>query len=248
MVKSNLDRRIGNSLQIVAHRGFSGLYPENTLLAIKKALELDVDFIEVDVRETKDKELVIMHDEKIDRTTDGKGFVKEIAFSELRKYDAGRWKGFPGEKVPHLKEVLETLDKKTGLLIEIKECDIENLLKCIEKFQTGQHLFIGSFSLDYVKKVRSLFSELPTTYITSNVPDNLKELIATGIRKLDIHYKSLDSKVVKKLVASGFLVNTWTPDEEKDLISCIDMGVQFITTNRPDTLKKIIKMESKNDA
>ena len=83
-----------NNIYVAAHRGFKDKYPENTLLAFKKALDLEVDQIETDVRITKDKVLVLIHDEKLDRTTNGKGKVSEYTFEELRKLDAGN-----GEKI-----------------------------------------------------------------------------------------------------------------------------------------------------
>ncbi len=241
MVNSSMDPCIRNCIQIVAHRGFSGIYPENTLLSIKKAMELGVDFIEVDVRQTKDGELVILHDEKIDRTTDGNGYVNEITYSQLKKFDAGAWKGFHGEKIPHLMEVFDIIGGRCGLLIEIKQCDIEKLCRCISKNCSDLKMFIGSFNIDYIEQVRSILPALPATLISFSVPDHLNRLIEKGIRKLDIHYRSLNSEIVRSLVGKGFLVNCWTVDEENEMITCINMGVQFITTNRPDILKSLVE-------
>lgn len=241
MAEPYLDRKMIASMQIVAHRGFSGLFPENTLLSIKKALELGVNFIEIDIRQTRDRELIVMHDEKVDRTTDGTGFVKEMSFREIRKYDAGRWKGFPGEKVPHISEIFEIMDGNTGLLIEIKECEIDKLVRFIEKKGIRIPVYFGSFNIEYVRKLRVMMPEIATALITTNIPENLLELMAIGVRKLDIYFKSLNTDKVSNLIASGFLVNVWTPDKRRDLIFCTKMGVQFITTNRPDRLKKIVR-------
>ncbi|HOL35736.1 MAG TPA: glycerophosphodiester phosphodiesterase family protein [bacterium] len=229
----------GGSLQIVAHRGFSGVYPENSLIAFKKATELKVDFFEIDVHQTRDGEPVVIHDEKIDRTTDGKGFVKDMTYKEIRKYDVGKWKGFPGEKIPHIEEVLEIANDKAGILIEIKKCDVEKLGEFLNKSKVKK-LFIGSFNLDYVKQARNILPEIPTSFICKHVPSNLPELVCCGIRKLDIQFNSLNAEIVKILIASGFSVNSWTPDSEEDLLSSIHMGVQFITTNRPDILKNLL--------
>ncbi len=241
MGKSCLDRKLSKyPVQIVAHRGFSGLYPENTLLSFQKAKELGVDFVELDIRQTKDGELVVLHDERIDRTTDGKGSVREMTFKEIRRYDAGKGKGFPGEKIPHLEEVFPLLDSGPGLLIEIKECDTEKLACLLEKNKMTEKIFIGSFHLEYVKQIRKFLPEVPTSLISGSVPENLHCLITWGIRKLDLEFHSLKADTAKKLVASGFLVNAWTPDSRKDLSCTISWQVQFITTNRPDILKKIL--------
>lgn len=93
-------------MDTVAHRGASGYAPENTIAAFDKALEMKVDYIEIDVQRSKDGELVVMHDNKVDRTTDGTGYIKDLTFEQLRSLDAGSWKGeqFTGEKSRHLEK------------------------------------------------------------------------------------------------------------------------------------------------
>lgn len=226
---------------IVAHRGFSGVYPENTLLAFQKAVELGVDFVELDVHQTNDKEIVVCHDYTIDRTTDGKGYIKEMTYEEIKKYDAGKWKGYPGEKIPLLKEVFEKFGNKIKILIEIKECDVSTLIKLIKEYRMEKRVIVGSFNLEYIKEVRNLLPIISTALISYEVPENIDQLIKYGIRKLDIHFHNLNKEIVKELVSYGFVVNTWTPDTEEELKKAIDYGVQFITTDRPDMLKEIIK-------
>jgi len=225
----------------VAHRGFSGVYPENTLLAFQKAVELGVDFVELDIHQTIDKEIVVCHDHTIDRTTDGKGYIKEMTYEEIKKYDAGKWKGYPGEKIPLLKEVFEKFGEKIKILIEIKECDVSALIKLIKEYRMEKRVIVGSFNLEYIKEVRNLLPIISTALISYEVPENIDQLIKYGIRKLDIHFHNLNKEIVKELVSYGFVVNTWTPDTEEELKKVIDYGVQFITTDRPDILKEIIK-------
>jgi glycerophosphoryl diester phosphodiesterase len=99
---------------LIAHRGFSGRYPENTLRAFREAMKLPVDGIELDIRRTRDGVLVVIHDETVDRTTFGSGRVSELTWDELRQLDAGAWKGeeFAGERIPRLDEVLELVNKR----------------------------------------------------------------------------------------------------------------------------------------
>jgi len=110
----------------IGHRGACGLAPENTLASFRKALEIGVDGVEFDAHATKDGELVLMHDDKVDRTTEGTGFIRDLTFEEIRKLDAGmKFKEkFRGERVPAMKEALQLLAGKT-IFIEIKQEGIE---------------------------------------------------------------------------------------------------------------------------
>ena len=98
--------------KVLGHRGCAGLEPENTILAFKRAIDLGVDLIEFDVRMTKDKKLIVIHDEKLDRTTNGIGFVKDFNFAEIRKFDAGK-----GEKIPSLEETINFLKNKKPIIV-----------------------------------------------------------------------------------------------------------------------------------
>src|SRR6056297_2287931 len=99
----------------IGHRGAMGYEPENTLRSFKKAIELNVDMVELDVYVCSSGELVVIHDDKVDKTTNGKGYVSEKSFDELRKLDAGM-----GEKIPTLQEVLDLIDKRAKVNIELK--------------------------------------------------------------------------------------------------------------------------------
>ncbi|MCM8818322.1 MAG: glycerophosphodiester phosphodiesterase [Candidatus Omnitrophica bacterium] len=229
---------------VVGHRGFSGKYPENTILSFKKAVELGVDFIELDVWETKDGKIIVIHDDRLDRTTNGTGLIKDMTYKEIKKYDAGVKFGFPGERVPLLDDVFEEIGDKVKILIEIKGCDINKLIKLIKKYKMEEKVIVGSFNFEYLKKIRKKIPEIPSALISGFVPyDYLKECIKLGIRKLDIEFHHLDKEIVKNLISMGFLVNTWTPNSEEDLRKVISYGVQFITTDRPDLLIKIKKEE-----
>ena len=103
---------------ILGHRGVAADYPENTMISFRKAIELNMDGIELDVQLSKDGEMVIIHDETLDRTTNGKGYVKDYSFEELRKLDAGSFKGdkFKGEIIPTLDEVFEFFKGKNKII------------------------------------------------------------------------------------------------------------------------------------
>ncbi|KHF27939.1 glycerophosphodiester phosphodiesterase [Anoxybacillus sp. EFIL] len=146
-------------MYIYAHRGFSGEYPENTMTAFQRAYELGVDGIELDVQMTKDGELVVIHDERIDRTTDGVGYVKDFSYRQLRLFDAGGWfhTRFVGERIPTLVEVFDWLsDQKRPIIlnIELKNGIIrydnmeEKLLTLLYSYHSWSHRVVcSSFSV-----------------------------------------------------------------------------------------------------
>lgn len=232
---------MGNVI-VVGHRGFAGQYPENTILSFKKAIEIGVDFIEIDVRESKDGKLVVIHDESINRTTDGKGVVREMTYKEIEKYDAGIKSGYPGEKIPLLSEVFEETGDKVKILIEVKECEIEKLIELIERYKMEERVFVGSFNIEYLKEIRQKLPVVSTALISENIPYRyLTECIELGIRKIDVAFPHLNKGNVKELAGAGFLVNAWTPNKKQDLEKVVSYGVHFITTDRPDVCLSIIK-------
>jgi len=203
-------------------------------------MEIGADMIELDVRETKDGEIVVIHDEKVDRTTNGTGYVEEMFLDMIKKLNAGKW-NFKSVKVPTLEETLEILDKKTKLLIEIKQADVKKILDIIRKKKAEEKVIIGSFHLKYLIETRKLSPSLPTALITSKIPDNIPELLQLGIRMINVEYHTLTDEIFKTFTGKGFLVNTWTVNERKDMEKLVSMGVPFITTNYPNILKELLK-------
>ncbi|MCG3084207.1 glycerophosphodiester phosphodiesterase [Anoxybacillus sp. LAT_35] len=155
-------------MYIYAHRGFSGEYPENTMISFQRAYELGVDGIELDIQMTKDGELVVIHDECIERTTDGIGYVKDFSFRQLRQLDAGSWfhPRFAGERIPALAEVLDWLsDQERAIIlnIELKNGIInydrmeEKLLTLLHSYRSWRHHIVcSSFSIGSLYRIHQL--------------------------------------------------------------------------------------------
>jgi len=122
---------------VIAHRGANRQAPENTLAAFHLALDLGADLLELDVRQTRDGELVVIHDEYVNRTTDGAGAVKDLDYAQLRRLDAGAWKGaqFAGQRVPSLRDVLELTAGSAGVVVELKGYDLEQADRAVELIQ-----------------------------------------------------------------------------------------------------------------
>lgn len=157
------------TFKLAAHRGFSQFYPENTMLAMREALKLDIDMVETDLHMTSDGEIVLMHDHTVDRTTNGTGLVREMTLAQIQALDAGAWKGeqFQGERVPTFREFLELMKDypKIEMNIELKDyphmsgdfalesCD--KSLAMLEEYGMVDRIVINSWSgelLQYISE------------------------------------------------------------------------------------------------
>lgn len=162
---------------IIGHRGAASLAPENTLASFKKAWEKGAEMVELDVHRTKDGHLVVIHDDKVDRTTDGKGLVKNLTLKEIKALDAGSWFSyeFKGEKVPTLEEVMDWSCGKIYLDIEVKnstqypgiEKDIAGL---IEKKKMEKDVIVTSFDPGCIKKLEKLNDEISSGALLAPAP------------------------------------------------------------------------------
>lgn len=215
-------------MQIIAHRGASFYEPENTLRAIKRAIEMKADFVEVDVRISKDKELVIMHDADISRTTNGNGLVKDKTLRKLKKFDAGL-----GEKIPTLEEVIGLVKNKVGLVIEIKEPGTEE--EIVEKIQQNnlENVILTSFYHESVKKASKLNSNLNTGIIFVGQPVNVDKLASdANARIIFPSYRYMNNEMVKQAKEHGITVYPWAIDDIEIFEKFTEMGVDGIVTNK----------------
>jgi len=238
---------------VIAHRGFSGTAPENTLIAFQKGIEVGSDMIELDVHLSRDGEIVVIHDETLDRTTNGKGLVVDHTLKELKRLDAGSSFGpqFAGEKIPTLKEVLE-LAKGRGLVnIEIKnpthgKYSIAELTEKVlrEVNQTGMmgRVIFSCFNpaaLDWIERreprawVAFLFHR-PWNFFP-DIPGS-QEYSVLNLR--NIH---LTRGKVAEIKKAGKKINVYTVNTEEEMEQFIRWGVDGIITNHPDKLIKILQ-------
>jgi glycerophosphoryl diester phosphodiesterase len=241
----------------IAHRGFSGAAPENTLAAFKRAMDVGSDMIELDVHLSKDGQVVVIHDDTLKRTTTGIGRVADFSLEELKQLDAGKWFGsrFFGEKIPTLKEVLDLTRNKIPIHIELKEGGLgrytitdlaDRSLEEVEKAGLLDQVLFGSFSLSAVDRIREKHPRLPVVLIY-NKPWELPQ-DATGGRPIPI--VSSSGKVLNQANASkarqqGMKVFVWTLDQEEHMGQFLNVGVDGIITNHPDKLIKILQKRFK---
>lgn len=219
-------------MHIIAHRGASFLEPENTLRSIRRAIDLHADMVEVDVRVSKDGELVVIHDERVDRTTNGTGYVKDLKLRELKKLDAGL-----GEEIPTLNEVLKLFKDKIGenvkLIVEIKIPKIEEeVLKIIHDVAL-KRVLLTSFYHPTIKNVKNLNPDMETGIIFACQPINAWELaLNAGSDVIFPRSEFVDKAMVENAHKHMISVYPWTIDERDRAKALIKMGVDGIVTNK----------------
>jgi len=222
----------------IGHRGACGYAPENTLASFKKALELSVDYIELDVLLSRDGFLVVIHDDKVDRTTNGTGLVIKKALEELKQLDAGN-----GEKIPTLQEVLDLIDKKAKVNIELKGKETaEPVAQLIETYVrtkgwTYDDFIISSFdnqglhvfkALKPQVKIGALIADTPLDYVKFK-----KDLKAYSI---NISMEFINKRFVDNAHIHGLKVLVFTVNDINDIERIKKLNVDGIFSDFPDRI------------
>ncbi|WP_337766828.1 glycerophosphodiester phosphodiesterase [Phascolarctobacterium succinatutens] len=239
-------------VQIFAHRGFSGYYPENTMLAFKKVAEETVaDGIELDIQLTKDGEIVIMHDEMLDRTTNGSGWLKDHTLEELKMLSVGvNVKGFfPRQTIPTLREYFTWL-KTTKLItnIELKtsyfeyEGIEEKLIAMVKEFGLEDQIWYSSFNHYTVARIKKLMPEAKCGLLTDTWLMNIGEYAASqGAASVNARtYFCAKEGVAADLHAHNIALQAWTPNDAEMMQELVDAGVDVLITNYPDIAAKVL--------
>lgn len=217
---------------IMGHRGAAALEPENTLLSIKKAMEIGVDAVEIDVHLSKDKEIVIIHDLTLDRTTNGTGLVSNYTLSELKKYDAGK-----GEAIPTLQEVMELTDKNVKLVIELKQKGTESIVvDQIKKNKLEDNVYVISFWHRLVKNIKETDKNIKTGVLLVGCPVNTSIADQISADALFMKYTFVDTEIVELSHKNGLKVFIWNIDDPFLIKPFADIGVDGIGSNNPGIL------------
>ncbi|MFJ8263206.1 glycerophosphodiester phosphodiesterase [Rummeliibacillus sp. NPDC094406] len=233
-------------MNIFAHRGASGTFPENTLVAFREAARLPIYGVELDVQRTKDGVLVINHDEKIDRTSTGKGYIRDMTFEEVRSYDFGSWKGeqFAGEKIPTLDEVLD-LFKATHHMINIEfKTDVfeypgleDDVIATVKSHDMMERVLFSSFDHEMVERVlaKAPFNEVGALFmkILVNLDDYSKWI---GTNALHVSLVAAKRRAVKMAIEAGNKVRVYTINTLKDYELMEELGVEAVFTDYPEKL------------
>ena len=235
-----------------AHRGFSGEYPENTMLAFRKAVEAGADGIELDVHFTKDKEIVVIHDETIDRTTDGKGEVESFTLERLKKFNAfGRFQGkYDFQAIPTLREYFEFIAPVEGFMtnIELKTGineypGIEKaVLELIDEFSLRDRIIISSFNHFSVARFKALAPDVKCGFLEdSRIIDFGAYAKKNGVEFVHPLYKCLTEDVFREIYSNGIGINTWTVNDEQSVRFLVKNNVDAVIGNYPDMVTRVLK-------
>ncbi len=217
----------------IGHRGAKALEPENTLRSFRKAVELGVDAVELDVRQTKDGQLIVIHDDRVDRTTDGSGLVGNLTLEEIKVFTAEK-----SEKIPTLGEALDFLKGKVKVLIELKEEDLEEkALDLIKERGMVDDVIVISFLEKALRKVRKLDGDVATGLIYVKHKKPRETALGLGAEYLLPLYRFTHSADVNKAHEAGLKVIVWTINTPEEVFKYKQKGVDGITTDKPNILK-----------
>ncbi|MDU9417946.1 glycerophosphodiester phosphodiesterase family protein [Staphylococcus lloydii] len=236
-----------SQIKVVAHRGLSSKYPENTLIAYEAALQLNIDYLEIDIHKTADDKLVVIHDDSVDRTSNGTGKIKDYTMEQLQQLDYGLWKGesFRGQTILEFKDVLKLVKQYSKkLLIEIKKPEqypgIEQLLlKQLEEAQVqSSNIVIQSFDMESIKKIYSTGVNYKLGVLISAKKywyrrPNFKK-IATFAHFLNPNYKLVTTKFVATAHKYNLEVMPYTVNDKVISAKLIKSNIDGIITDAPD--------------
>lgn len=213
---------------IIGHRGAKGLEPENTLRAITTGMAC-ADFVEVDVRLSRDGIPVIMHDPMLDRTTSGKGPVNAYSIEELKALNAGK-----EEQIPTLEEVCFLVSGRCGLFVEIKEPGSESLVCSVLRHNPAENIFIVSFHPESIVSAQDLLPGVKTGIIYSRAPsDHPGAAEGLGADAILLKLALLSSDLVKECHKKNLLIISWTLDSTEEFQAANEMGIDGLVTDDP---------------
>lgn len=235
------------SMWVVAHRGASGHAPENTLASFRKAVELGARFIETDLQLSRDARFVAIHDETLDRTTDGHGSVHNCTLAELRQLDAGSWFGpeFKSQKLPTMDEILDfAREHDVVFYLELKPCAAwgaeHALVGALRDAGEAARAVVLSFDGSTLAAVRRLEPNLMTGLLLDQQdPNCIDRAISVGARQLAVHGKLITPELLTQARRRDIQVVVWTINHPSHMQALIEAGVDGIITDYPDRLLSV---------
>ncbi|MDR7518350.1 MAG: glycerophosphodiester phosphodiesterase family protein [Armatimonadota bacterium] len=254
---------VSPTVDVHAHRGGAGLAPENTLAAFRNALALGADYLEMDLHASADGEVVVIHDATLQRTTNGRGYVRQTPLAELQRLDAGSWfhGRFAGERIPTLREVLEMVrvwgDSRIRLNLETKydanappPADFEErILGLVREAGMADRILLQSFFYPSLVRVRALNAAVPTAVLrrVSDIPSDAVAVVREARASVySPNFRLIGPDVIEALHRAGVPVVPWTVNEPADMERMLEAGIgrlpgDGIITDYPDRLLQLLR-------
>jgi glycerophosphoryl diester phosphodiesterase len=234
---------------VIAHRGASGHAPENTFAAFQRAVELGAMFIETDLHVTRDGRFVAIHDDTVERTSNGRGEVLDFTLDELRQADAGLWfdREFRGERVPTLEEILE-FSRKTDVVfyLELKYAAMKGmdhaLVAALSKAQSAPRTVVISFDAALLAPLRKIDPSIMIGLLVEEAtPGSIPAALDLGARQLCPKFPGVSPKFVEQAHRADLQVVSWTVNTAEEMRAAISAGIDGIMTDFPDRLRAVIE-------
>jgi glycerophosphoryl diester phosphodiesterase len=233
---------------VIGHRGAAGYAPENTLASFRKGFDLGADCVECDFHISADKVPVIIHDETLERTTNGKGDVRDKTAAQLRKLDAGAWFGrkFKGEKIPLLRELFQLAVGRGGIVIEAKTPSSElpetpDILAALIKEFKSVPVMVISVDGFFLQAFKLLCPKVHTGFL-SNLLEGPEAAIETALKAsceiLSVNYRKWVEPLPGLAKDAGLKLAVWTVNSPKDIKAFLAKGISSITSDFPDRILK----------
>ena len=242
---------------VIGHRGNAGPAPANTLVGYEQAINMGLDMIEVDVRVTSDGELVLIHDDKVDDTTNGQGRVDSMTLPEIRRLDAGSWKSgeYAGQRVPTLAEALELARGRIRVSLDLKdERAIPRMAHAVSDADMFDEVVVCGCDVRWAEAVRRVE---PRFSITLNMDSDMKALADTdyarfteayiaqaadaGLAALNMSDRYITAELVREAHQHCLPVWAWTVDDPVDIRRVVAMGVDAIYSNWPERVLDVLR-------
>jgi glycerophosphoryl diester phosphodiesterase len=241
-----VDEFYGGKLLIFGHRGARAYAPMNTIPSFELALAQGADGVELDVRLTRDGEMIIMHNDTVDETTDGEGKVADFTLAELQALDAGAWfnESFRGTRVPTLDAVFEAIGKRTRINVEIKAEGLRSdgieakVADAIRRHGLERSVIVSSFNPLTLRRFRHAMPEVLIGYLHGEEVPFFVPHLMLGLphEARNPHYTEIDRKYMDWAKGAGYRVNTWTVNDPAKAAELRGLGVDCIITDTPDVI------------
>ncbi len=240
---------VASRTAVIAHRGYSAEFPENTLAAFEGACELGVDYIEMDVQSTKDGVLVIFHDTALARTTGAAGNVIDYTYEELCALDAGSWFGtdFAGEKIPTLQETMEYLrTQECNIYLELKDIGeaewfAESVAATVAAYDMTERCVFASFNYKYLQAIKE--QDAANRILYNTMSDKTTMVTDYPAEYYGLYLESVSPELVNVIHAAGSSAFVWTVDKPQDMMQLMEIGVDGICTNQPSLANVLVHRE-----